>query len=255
MSTSGSTTSAAGSGVTAVPHDDAAAPVALVTGASQGIGAAIARELASRGYRLAILARSEALVGVAESIGALPVRGSMTEVADLKRLVDTAVDAFGRIDVMINNGGHTMTGDLLEIADTDWHEGLDLVLLNVVRAARLVTPVMQSTGGGSIVNVSTFAALDPVADFPVSATLRAGLAAFTRLYAERYGRDGIRMNNLLPGMIDNWPENPDTTARTALGRYGTLDEVAATAAFLAGHESSYVTGQNIRVDGGLARFF
>jgi NAD(P)-dependent dehydrogenase (short-subunit alcohol dehydrogenase family) len=253
MSTSGRP--AGRPGMMPVPDDGPGAPVAVVTGASQGIGEAIARELAARGYRLAILARSEAVVAVAESIGALPVRGSMTEVADLQRLVDTAVDAHGRIDVLVNNGGHAATGDLLEIADSDWHEGLDLVLLNVVRAARLVTPVMQSAGGGSIVNVSTFAALDPVADFPVSATLRAGLAAFTRLYADRYGRDRIRMNNLLPGMIDNWPEDPATTARTALGRYGTLAEVAAAAAFLAGEESSYVTGQNFRVDGGLARSF
>jgi NAD(P)-dependent dehydrogenase (short-subunit alcohol dehydrogenase family) len=235
--------------------ESAGTRVAVVTGASQGIGEAIARELASRGYRLAVMARSEAVVPVADSIGGLAVRGSMTEVADLQRLVDAAVETYGRIDVLVNNGGHAATGDLLDIPDTDWHEGLDLVLLNVVRAARLVTPVMQSAGGGSIVNVSTFAALDPVADFPVSATLRAGLAAFTRLYAERYGRDGIRMNNLLPGMIDNWPEDPDKTARTSLGRYGTLAEVATAAAFLAGNESSYVTGQNIRVDGGLARSF
>jgi NAD(P)-dependent dehydrogenase (short-subunit alcohol dehydrogenase family) len=235
--------------------ESAGTRVAVVTGASQGIGEAIARELASRGYRLAVMARSEAVVPVADSIGGLAVRGSMTEVADLQRLVDAAVETYGRIDVLVNNGGHAATGDLLDIPDTDWHEGLDLVLLNVVRAARLVTPVMQSAGGGSIVNVSTFAALDPVADFPVSATLRAGLAAFTRLYAERYGRDGIRMNNLLPGMIDNWPEDPDKTARTSLGRYGTLAEVAAAAAFLAGDEGSYVTGQNFRVDGGLARSF
>jgi NAD(P)-dependent dehydrogenase (short-subunit alcohol dehydrogenase family) len=256
MSTSGSAADQGGRSGGAPAEDDAAgAPVAVVTGAGQGIGAAIARELASRGYRLAILARSDAVVGVAESIGALPVRGSMTEVADLQRLVATAMDGYGRIDVLVNNGGHAATGDLLEVPDSDWHEGLDLLLLNVVRAARLVTPVMQSAGGGSIVNVSTFAALDPVPDFPVSATLRAGLAAFTRLYADRYGRDGIRMNNLLPGMIDNWPEDPVKTERTALGRYGTLAEVAAAAAFLAGPESSYVTGQNIRVDGGLARPF
>jgi NAD(P)-dependent dehydrogenase (short-subunit alcohol dehydrogenase family) len=231
------------------------APVAVVTGAGQGIGEAIARELAARGHRLVLMARSAAVAEVAADLGALAVQGSFAETADLRRLVDTALDAHGRIDVVVNNGGHAATGELLDISDDQWHEGVDLLLLNVVRMARLVTPVLREAGGGAIVNVSTFSAVDPVADFPVSSTLRAGLAAFTRLYAERYGRDGIRMNNLLPGMIDNWPEDPAKTARTALGRYGRLSEVANAAAFLAGEESSYLTGQNIRVDGGLARFY
>lgn len=233
----------------------ASGSVGIVTGASQGIGAAIARELAARGYRLVIMARSSAIEEVADEIGARAVRGSLTEVNDLRRLVDTTMGAHGRIDVLVNNGGHSPTGELLDISDEQWHEGLDLVLLNVVRMARLVTPLMQAVGGGSVVNVSTFSALDPLPDFPVSSTLRAGLAAFTRLYSDRYGRDNIRMNNLLPGMIDNWPEDAAKTARTALGRYGRVEEVARTAAFLAGSDSSYVTGQNVRVDGGLARFF
>lgn len=228
---------------------------AIVTGAGKGIGGAIARELATRGYRLVIMARSEEIEETAGEIGAVAVRGSLTEPDDLRRLVNTAMDAHGRIDVVINNGGHSATGPLLDLTDEQWHEGLDLVLLNVVRMARLVTPLMQSSGGGSIVNVSTFSAFDPIADFPVSSTLRAGLASFTRLYSERYGRDGIRMNNLLPGMIDNWPEDPDKTARTHLGRYGTLGEIAAAAAFLAGEESTYISAQNLRVDGGLAHFF
>jgi NAD(P)-dependent dehydrogenase (short-subunit alcohol dehydrogenase family) len=228
---------------------------AIVTGAGQGIGAAIARELAARNYRLTIMARSPAIDSVAAEIGAISVRGSLTDVADLQRLVDTAMTAHGRIDVVVNNGGHSATGDLLDISDERWHEGLDLVLLNVIRMSRIVTPLMTSSGGGSIVNVSTFSALDPIADFPVSSSLRAGLASFTRLYSERYGREGIRMNNLLPGMIDNWPEDPAKTARTHIGRYGTLDEVAKAAAFLAGDESSYMSAQNLRVDGGLAHFY
>lgn len=229
--------------------------VAVVTGASRGIGAAIACELAAEGYRLVVMARSESIAQLAKDIGATAVRGSMTEVADLQRVVDIALSEHGRIDAIVNNGGHSATGELLKISDEQWHDGLDLVLLNVVRMARLVTPVMQVAGGGTIVNVSTFAALDPISDFPVSSTIRAGLAAFTRLYSEQYGRDGIRMNNLLPGMIDNWPEDAAKTARTDLGRYGTLAEVAKVAAFLAGDASSYVTAQNIRVDGGLARFY
>jgi NAD(P)-dependent dehydrogenase (short-subunit alcohol dehydrogenase family) len=148
------------------------APVAVVTGAGRGIGEAIARELAARGYRLVLMARSAGVTEVADDLGALAVRGSFAEGADLRRLVDTALDAHGRIDVVVNNGGHVATGELLDISDDQWHEGLDLLLLNVVRMARLVTPVLQAAGGGSIVNVSTFSALDPVGDFPVSSTPR-----------------------------------------------------------------------------------
>ena len=199
------------------------------------------------------MARGEDVERLAHEIGAVAIRGSLTETADLHRAVDTALAEHGALDVVVNNGGHCATGELLDITDEQWHEGLDLVLLNVVRMARIVTPIFQAAGGGVIVNVSTFSALDPTLVFPVSSTLRAGLAGFTRLYCDRYGRDGIRMNNLLPGMIDNWPEDPAMTARTSLGRYGTLDEIAKAAAFLAGEDSSYLTAQNVRVDGGIAR--
>jgi NAD(P)-dependent dehydrogenase (short-subunit alcohol dehydrogenase family) len=227
-------------------------PVAIVTGASQGIGSAIARELAARRYNLVVMSRSDAIVDFGNEIGAIPVRGSITDVDDLGCLVDTSMAKFGRIDVVVNNAGHSATGDLLEISDHDWHEGLDLVLLNVVRMSRLVTGLMRDGGGGVILNISSFAAADPIPDFPVSSALRASLAAFVRLYAHRYGRDRIRMNNLLPGMLDNYPSDPVKTDRTALARYGTLNEVAKVAAFLVSDESSYITGQNIRADGGLA---
>src|SRR3954462_6094439 len=130
--------------------------VGLVTGAGQGIGEAIARELAARGYRLVVMGRAAAGPQVAADLGALAVQGSFAETSDLQRLVDTALDAHARIDVVVNNGGHAATGDLLDIADDQWHEGLDLLLLNVVRMARLVTPALRAAGGGSIVNVSTF---------------------------------------------------------------------------------------------------
>jgi NAD(P)-dependent dehydrogenase (short-subunit alcohol dehydrogenase family) len=227
--------------------------VAIVTAASKGMGAAIARELARRGTRLALFATSDAVTALAEELGGIAVQGSVTEPADLQRLVDTTLDRYGRIDALVNNTGHPPKGDLLAIPDADWHLGLDLVLVNVVRLARLVTPAMEAAGKGAIVNISAFGAVQPGAAFPVSSVLRAGLSAFTKLYADRYAAAGIRMNSILPGFIDSYPETPELVAQIPAGRFGAVEEIAATAAFLLSDEAGYITGQNLLVDGGLVK--
>lgn len=227
--------------------------VGIVTAAGKGIGAAIARRLAADGYRLAIMSRSGGAEGLAEELGAVGLTGSVTSPDDLARLVEVTMSEFGRIDVVANNTGHPPKGDLLEISDDDWHAGMDLVLLNVIRMARLVTPTMQAQGGGAIVNISTFSAFEPSLTFPVSSVLRAGLGGFAKMYADRYGPDGIRMNNVLPGFMDSYPASDETIRRIPVGRYGKVEELAATVAFLASPEAAYVTGQNIRVDGGITR--
>jgi NAD(P)-dependent dehydrogenase (short-subunit alcohol dehydrogenase family) len=119
--------------------------------------------------------------------------------------------------------------------------------------ARLITPIMQTQGGGAIVNISTFAVFEPEATFPVSAAMRAALAGFTKLYADQYAPDGIRMNNVLPGFIDSLPAAEERRRRIPMGRYGTVTEIAQTVRFLLSAEAGYITGQNIRVDGGLTR--
>ena len=228
-------------------------PVALLTAAGSGIGAAAARRLAGEGWRVAILSPSGRGAALAESLGGLGVTGSSLEPADLQRLVDGVLQRWGRIDAVVNSAGHGPKGALLEISDADWQRGMDYYLLHVVRIARLVTPVMQRQRRGAFVNVSTYATFEPEAAFPTSGVFRAGLAAFAKLYADQYAAEGLRMNNVLPGFIDSLPEKAERRERIPMGRYGHVDEVAELIAFLASDRSAYITGQNIRIDGGLTR--
>ncbi|OWW21107.1 SDR family oxidoreductase [Noviherbaspirillum denitrificans] len=227
--------------------------VALITAASRGMGAACARELAARGYKLVLMSRSEDIHALAKELGGIALQGSSDNADDLQKLVALAMDTHGRIDAVVNNTGHPKKGPLLELSDADWHAGLDLLLLNVVRMARLVTPVMQAQGGGAIVNISTFAAYEPSARFPISATLRAALGSFTKIYADEVAKSNIRINNVLPGYVDSIAQNEATIAQIPMGRQGTQEELAKTVAFLLSADAGYITGQNLRVDGGITR--
>lgn len=228
-------------------------PVALLTAAGSGIGAAAARKLAADGWRIAVLSSSGRGEALAHELGGIGVTGSNLNGADLQRLVDAALARWGRIDAVVNSAGHGPKGELLGISDDDWQRGMELYLLNVVRIARLVTPPMQRQGRGAIVNVSSYAAVEPEAAFPTSAVFRAGLAAFAKLYADQYAADGLRMNNVLPGFIDSLPEKDERRARIPMRRYGSAAEVAELIAFLVSDRAAYITGQNLRIDGGLTR--
>ncbi|MCO8243264.1 SDR family oxidoreductase [Haladaptatus sp. AB643] len=225
--------------------------VAIVTAAGRGIGEACARRLADDGYTPVLLSKSGAAVDVAEDLGGVGFEGSVTDPDDLDALVTAATERYGRIDALVNNTGHPATGDLLDISDEEWHDGVDLVLLNAVRTARLVTPVMREEGGGAIVNISTFSAFEPSTEFPVSSVLRAALGSFTKLYADRFASDDIRMNAVLPGFVDSYEVDDETRAKIPMGRPAKTEEIADTVAYLVSPAASYVTGQNVRVDGGL----
>ena len=227
--------------------------VAIVTAAGSGMGAACAQELAERGYRVALMSPSGRARDLAEELGGSGLAGSVTEEEDLESLVGEALDRYGRIDGVVNSTGHPPSGEILELADEQWHEALDLVVLNVVRIARLVTPAMVRQGGGAIVNISTFSAFEPSPAFPLSSSLRAALAGFTKLYSDRYAAEGVRMNNVLPGFIESFEIDEETRRSIPMQRQGSVTEIANTAAFLLSDDSGYITGQNLRVDGGLTR--
>lgn len=227
--------------------------VALIIGGGSGMGAGAARALAADGFAVGILSSSGKGEALAQELGGIGVTGSNQNTADIARLVDLALERWGRIDVLVNSAGHGPRAPLLELTDEDWHRGFDVYFLNVARAVRLVTPVMEAQGGGSIINISTAWAFEPAAMFPTSAVARAGLAAYTKLFADEYAARNIRMNNVLPGWIDSLPKLDERSAMVPMKRYGTVEEIAATVAFLASDGAGYITGQNIKVDGGLMR--
>jgi NAD(P)-dependent dehydrogenase (short-subunit alcohol dehydrogenase family) len=227
--------------------------VAIVTAGGSGMGAAAARKLADDGFRVAILSSSGKGEALAQELGGIGVTGSNQSNDDIKRLVDKVTDEWGRVDVLVNSAGHGPRAPILDITDEDWHRGMDVYLLSAVRPSRLVAPLMVKQGGGTIINISTFAAFEPDPVFPTSGVFRAGLAAFTKLFADKYAADNVRMNNVLPGFIDSLPEKAEFRGRIPMGRYGKMSEIAAVIGFLASDGGGYITGQNLRVDGGITR--
>lgn len=217
------------------------------------MGAAISRRLHQDQFKLLIMSRSEQIYDLADELSARPIMGSVTNMKDLKRLVGLAFEKYGRIDVVVNNTGHASKGELLDISDKEWSEGFNLLLMNVIRMSKLVVPIMEKQQSGSIINISTFAASEPSLKFPVSSVARAALSSFAKLFATRYGPVGVRMNNVLPGFIDSYPAEKEVLDEIPMKRQGKVEEIANTVAFLASGDSSYITGQDIIVDGGLTK--
>lgn len=217
------------------------------------MGAAAARRLSEDGFEVGVMSSSGKGEALGKELGGLGFTGSYESEADLRSFVDSAMAKWGRVDVLVNSAGHGPRAPILDISDEDWHRGMQVYFLSAVRPSRLVAPIMEAQGGGSIINISTFAAFEPSPVFPTSAVFRAGLASFSKLFADAYAAKNVRMSNVLPGFIDSLPEKEEFRSMVPMERYGTTDEIAATVSFLAGEGGGYITGQNIRVDGGITR--
>ncbi|TCM52139.1 NAD(P)-dependent dehydrogenase (short-subunit alcohol dehydrogenase family) [Rhizobium sp. PP-F2F-G48] len=227
--------------------------IAIITAGGSGMGADAARRLAADGFKVAILSSSGKGEALAAELGGLGVTGSNQSNADLKTLVDRTMERWGRIDVLVNSAGHGPRAPVADITDEDWVRGMDVYFMNVVRPVRLVAPIMRAQKSGVVINISSFSAVEPDPVFPTSSVFRAGLAAYTKLFADQFAADNVRMNNVLPGFIDSLPEKDVFRDRVPMGRYGRSDEIAATVSFLASEGAGYITGQSIRVDGGITR--
>ncbi len=226
---------------------------AIVMGGGSGIGAAAARRLAEEGYAVSILSSSGKGEALAGELGGIGMTGTNRSQADIDALVAAVMARFGRIDALVNSAGHGPRGTVDGLSDAQWIEGMETYLLSAIRAIRAVTPIMVAQGGGAIVNVSSYVAVEPDLAFPTSGVFRAGLAAFVRMHAEAHARDGIRINNVLPGFIDSLPSDTKWRDKTPMGRFGRVEEIAATIAFLVSEGAGFITGQNIRADGGITR--
>ena len=217
------------------------------------MGADAARKLVSEGFKISILSSSGKGESLAKELGGIGVTGSNQSNEDLKKIVEETKNKWGRIDVLVNSAGHGPRGPILELTDEDWHKGMDTYFMNVVRSTRLVPPIMQKQKSVVIINISTFATFEPDPVFPTSGVFRAGLASFTKLFADKYAPDNIRINNILPGFIDSLPEKEEFKVRIPLKRYGKTSEISEVVSFLASDGAAYITGQNIRVDGGITK--
>ena len=227
--------------------------VAAFIASGTGMGADAAKHLSSKGYDIAIMSSSGKGEELAKELGGLGYTGSNLIAENIEDFIKNVLFKYNKIDVLVNSAGHGPKGDILEIKDDDWINGMEIYFLNVVRASRIVTPIMQKQKYGSIINISTFAVFEPEPNFPTSGVFRSGLAAFTKLYSDKYAKDNIRMNNILPGFIDSLPEKKEFLERIPLQRYGKVSEISAVVEMLASDGGAYITGQNIRVDGGITR--
>lgn len=244
--------------------------IALVNGASQGIGLAIARQLAEEGAEIVMAARRQpALDQAAEAIFAavgrkpLAVAGDIRKPEDCAHIASAAVERFGAIDILVNNDGAPPLGRALEFDDEAWHRAVEQNLMSVVRMCRAVVPHMQQRGGGSIVNIAALSMLQPQEGFGLSVATWAAVMGLAKTLSLELARANITINTICPGLIEtprlhkvteqSGQAMRDMAAQIPLSRVGKPEDIAALTALLVSPRGSYITGTTIHVDGGLLR--
>jgi 3-oxoacyl-[acyl-carrier protein] reductase len=235
---------------------------AIVCGASSGMGLATAEALSREGANVAMFARRrDVLDREAERVGALAVRGDVTNPADLKRLVERTVEAFGGIDVLLNNSGGPPRGPALGLDDEAVERAVELLLLSVVRLTNLCVPQLERSGRGRIINIESSTVKEPIDNLALSNGIRPGVIGWAKTLARELGPRKITVNSIAPGRIDTprLQEGYAERSRAAameeipLRRFGQPEEVADVICFLASDRAAYITGAVIAVDGGLTR--
>ena len=227
--------------------------VAVLIAAGSGMGADAAKSLSKDGFKIAILSSSGKGKKLAKKLGGIGYTGSNLNPKDIKKFINNVFTKWGRIDVLVNSAGHGPKGQILKISDEEWFTGMETYFLNVVRAVRMVTPIMKKQKNGSIINISTYAVFEPERSFPTSGVMRAGLSSFVKIYSDEYAKYNIRINNILPGFIESLKPKKEFLKRVPLKRVGKVSEISAVVNLLASDSGSYITGQNIKVDGGITR--
>jgi len=252
--------------------------VALVAGASQGMGRAVALGFAREGAKVSICARGEAqLKEAAEMIRretggeALATVADMTKAEDIQRFVARTVEKFGRLDVVVTNAGGPPPGEFMKFTDEDWEKAFHLNFMSALRLAREAVPHMRKVGGGRVVNITSYSVKEPIAGLVLSNAIRSAVIGLAKTLSRELAKDNILVNNVCPGRIDTERArklsqaraerlkrpveeiNREMAAEIPLGRYGTAEEMAGLIVFLASERASYITGTTIQIDGGLVR--
>jgi 3-oxoacyl-[acyl-carrier protein] reductase len=252
--------------------------VALVAAASKGLGKAAALELAREGAKVAICARTEttlraAAAEIGETTGSevLAVVADVSDAGDVERLVQTTVDRFGRLDILVTNAGGPPAGYFLDLSDDAWHAAVELTLMSAVRLCRAAVPHMRKNGWGRIVNIASVSVKQPIDNLLLSNALRAGVVGLAKTLSNQFAGDGITVNSVCPGWtltnrvaelfaarareqgVSVKEAERQVTADIPLGRMGQPEELAPLIAFLASGRAGYITGTAIQVDGGYVR--